>query len=53
VAPILFLYEFGVLWLGGARAESLRTGADAWMRGVLASAGLTDHWFLPDRKSVV
>ena len=44
VAPILLAYEFGVLWLGGSSASSLRTGADAWMRQVLASAGLTDHW---------
>ena len=47
VAPILLAYEFGVLWLGGESADSLRTGADAWMRHVLAAVGLTDQWFLP------
>lgn len=47
VAPILLAYEFGVLWLGGKSAVSFRTGADAWMRHVLARVGLTDHWFLP------
>src|SRR5258708_25836427 len=43
VAPILLAYEFGVLWLGGASAASLRTGADAWMRQVLATAGPAGH----------
>ncbi len=47
VAPILLAYEVGVLWLGGGSAESLRTGADAWMRRGLATLGLTDHWLLP------
>ena len=47
VVPILLAYEFGVLWLGGASAEALRTGADAWMRQGLATLGLTDQWFLP------
>jgi len=47
VAPILLAYEFGVLWLGGPSAETLRAGADAWMRNGLARLGLTDHWFLP------
>lgn len=47
VAPILLVYELGVLWLGGKSAASIRTGADAWMRHVLAGLGLTDHWFLP------
>lgn len=47
VAPILLIYELGVLWLGGKSALSFRTGADAWMRQALAGVGLTDHWFLP------
>lgn len=47
VAPILLTYELGVLGLGGAAAETMRTGADAWMRRGLASLGVTDHWFLP------
>ncbi len=47
VAPLLLSYELGVLWLGGASAESLRTGADAWMRRGLTTLGLTDHWLLP------
>lgn len=47
VLPILAAYEAGVLWLGGASAGALRTGADAWMRQALASIGLTDRWFPP------
>jgi hypothetical protein len=47
VLPILAAYEAGVLWLGGASAGVLRTGADAWMRQALASVGLTDQWLLP------
>src|SRR5581483_2050971 len=47
VAPLLLCYELGGLWLGGASAETLRTGADAWMRRGLTSLGLTDRWLLP------
>jgi hypothetical protein len=47
VTPLILAYETGVRWLGGTSAETLRTGADAWMRQVLASLGLTDQWFLP------
>ena len=47
IAPIILAYEAGVVWLGGASAHALRTGADAWMRQALAGAGLTDHWLLP------
>ncbi|MDR3637536.1 MAG: CPBP family intramembrane metalloprotease [Isosphaeraceae bacterium] len=47
VGPLLLIYELGVLWLGGSSAEALRTGADGWMRHVLARLGVTDQWFLP------
>lgn len=47
VAPIVLAYEGGVVWLGGAASNALRTGADAWMRRSLAELGLTDRWFLP------
>jgi hypothetical protein len=47
VAPLLLAYELGVLWIGGTRADSWRTGADAWMRHGLATLGLTDRWFPP------
>ena len=47
VGPLLVVYELGVLWCGGGSAEALRTGADGWMRHVLARLGVTDQWFLP------
>src|SRR4051812_44052493 len=47
VLPLMLAYELGVLWQGGASATALRTGADAWMRHLLASMGLTDQWLLP------
>lgn len=47
VAPILLAYELGVVWIGGASADRLRTGADAWLRGGLAALGFTDRWLLP------
>src|SRR5262245_18591251 len=47
VLPMLVLYEFGVTWVGGAEADAVRTGADAWMRHTLTRAGLTDRWLLP------
>jgi hypothetical protein len=47
VLPILVGYELGVTWIGGPSADALRTGADAWMRTVLSSLGLTDRWLLP------
>ncbi len=47
VLPLMLAYELGVLWQGGTSAGSLRTGADAWMRHVLASLGLVDQWLPP------
>src|SRR5438477_10781936 len=32
LAPLLAVYEGGVLWLGGDQAARLRNGADAWLR---------------------
>ncbi len=52
VLPIMLAYELGVLWQGGASAASVRTGADAWMRHILASLGLVDQW-LPSLVLVV
>ncbi len=36
-----------MIWLGGGTADSLRAGADAWVRQGLAAFGLTDRWLLP------
>ncbi|WP_435016533.1 CPBP family intramembrane glutamic endopeptidase [Tundrisphaera sp. TA3] len=47
IAPMLVAYELGVAWLGGSSADSLRAGADAWLRQGLGGLGLTDRWLLP------
>ncbi len=47
VAPLVIGYEWAVIWLGGTTPGKLRTGADTWMRSMLASAGLDDRWLLP------
>ena len=38
--PLLTTYESGVLILGGSNSDSLRNGADAWLRYALDSFGL-------------
>ncbi len=47
VLPLMLAYELGVLWQGGTASTAIRTGADAWMRHVLASLGLVDQWLPP------
>ena len=44
--PLLLAYEGGVLWLGGARPDALRNGADAWVRWGLETIGL-EYAYLP------
>src|SRR3990172_4256995 len=45
--PLLIFYEIGVLWLGGAKADLLRNGADAWMRLALDWVGFGERYLLP------
>ena len=45
--PLLGLYEFGVLWLGGSNTHAVRNGADTWMRGWLLQLGIDRPWILP------
>lgn len=45
LAPLLLIYEFGVLWFGGRDPEAIRNGADYWMRTWLHQAGF-NHWLL-------
>ena len=45
--PLLIAYEGGVFWLGGANAESLRNGADAWLRWGLEAFGLKHFLLMP------
>lgn len=47
LAPLLAVYELGLLWMGGPRAEALRNGADYWMRTWLARIGLHQEPLLP------
>src|SRR5262249_48436506 len=45
--PLLVIYEAGVVWLGGPQPESLRNGADTWLRWGLESFGLTQFYCAP------
>src|ERR1051326_4676536 len=45
--PLLVAYEAGVLWLGGTHPESLRNGADSWLRNGLDSVGLYHLYWPP------
>ncbi|NOX56850.1 MAG: CPBP family intramembrane metalloprotease [Planctomycetes bacterium] len=45
--PLLATYELGVLVLGGDRADTLRNGADFWLRDLLQLAGLHQPYLLP------
>jgi len=47
VFPLLFVYEVGLVWVGGSSSDALRAGADTWIRHGLAMVGLTDRWLLP------
>lgn len=39
VLPLLCVYEYAVITVGGANAISVRNGADAWLRWMLNAAG--------------
>ena len=45
--PMLVAYEAGVLWVGGANAKEIRSGADLWLRGGLDAIGLGVSWLPP------
>ena len=45
--PLLVLYEAGVLVLGGMHPETLRNGADNWLRWGLGSMGVETHFIAP------
>jgi hypothetical protein len=47
VLPLLAAYEGGVLTLGGAHPETLRNGADTWLRYGLEALGLSFFWLPP------
>jgi hypothetical protein len=47
LVPMLLAYEGGVLLLGGAHPETMRNGADNWMRFGLTALGLPFFWLPP------
>ena len=47
LAPLLVFYEVGVFWAGGDRSDSIRNGADFWMRSGLSSLGIEFAFLLP------
>lgn len=47
LAPLLVIYEWGVLSMGGNQPELIRNGADYWMRSWLSQLGFTQTFLLP------
>lgn len=47
VLPLLIVYEYGVISVGGPKALAVRNGADVWLRSSLQSAGLTSPFLAP------
>lgn len=47
LTPLLLAYELGVLWVGGPRADEVRSGADVWLRAGLDAVGFGVPWLPP------
>lgn len=47
LVPLVAGYEYGVHALGGDRPETLRNGADAWLRWGLEKYGFAQLWVAP------
>ncbi|MCA9086335.1 MAG: CPBP family intramembrane metalloprotease [Planctomycetaceae bacterium] len=47
LSPLIAIYEAGVLMLAEAQPDSIRNGADYWMRSLLSMAGLSQVLLLP------
>src|SRR5207244_12286040 len=47
VLPLLAAYEAGVIYLGGANPETIRNGADHWLRCALGVIGVQFFWVPP------
>ena len=45
--PLLVAYECGIVWLGGSNPDTLRNGADAWLRWGLEAFGLNQMIVAP------
>src|ERR1700688_2874179 len=53
VLPMLVAYEAGVLCLGGPHPETIRNGADHWLRCALLVVGVRFFWVPPLLLSLV
>lgn len=53
VLPLLAAYEAGVFYLGGANPETIRNGADHWLRCALGVIGVRFFWVPPAAMAVV
>lgn len=53
VLPLLIAYETGVMTLGGSQPDSVRNGADYWLRWALGHAGLRFFWLPPSVLALV
>ncbi|MBX3437811.1 MAG: CPBP family intramembrane metalloprotease [Planctomycetaceae bacterium] len=47
LAPVLAIYELGVLWFDADQMASVRNGADTWLRTWLLQIGFDRPWMLP------
>ena len=47
VLPLLIFYEIGLYVVGPTRLDELRTGADAWLRGILHYVGISPLFGAP------
>jgi hypothetical protein len=47
ILPMLVAYEAGVLYLGGPHPETIRNGADHWLRSALLVMGVRFFWVPP------
>jgi hypothetical protein len=47
LVPLVAVYEGGVVWLGGDRADRLRNGADTWFRWQLETFGAGHAYAAP------
>ncbi len=53
VLPLLAAYELGVLYLGGTNPETIRNGADHWLRCALDFIGVRFFWVPPAVLAIV
>lgn len=47
LVPLFAFYELGILWIGGPNPESVRNGADIWLRWFLERYGFGQLWAAP------